>query len=182
LILSQSLTKGKAQMTCHNCSSLCKKLGKFGPQRIQRYRCNKCKRTFSEQHEKLQGPLGDMRISLDKAETCLKLMLEGMSVPSIQRITGVHQKTILDLLVLAGQKAERIMNEKIKGIAVKDVEADEIWGFVQMGRPTKIRKGLGIRMLARLTRSSASNAIQSLCLHGILANEIRLTPKHSPRN
>ena len=65
-------------MTCHNCSSLCKKFGKFGPQRIQRYRCKQCKRTFSEEHETPKGPLGDMRISLDKAETILKLMLEGV--------------------------------------------------------------------------------------------------------
>jgi transposase-like protein/IS1 family transposase len=129
-------------MTCHNCSSLCKKFGKFGPQRIQRYRCNRCKRTFSEEHEKPQGPLGDMRISLDKAETCLKLMLEGMSVRSIQRITGMHQKTILDLLVIAGEKCERIMNEKIKAIPVKDVEADEIWGFCKMKRNTRIAKGV----------------------------------------
>jgi transposase-like protein len=80
------------KMTCHNCSSLCKKFGKFGPQRIQRYRCKQCKRTFSEEHEKPQGPLGDMQISLDKAETILKLMLEGMSIRSIQRITGAHQR------------------------------------------------------------------------------------------
>jgi IS1 family transposase len=83
-----------------------------------------------------------MRISLDKAETILKLMLEGMSVRSIQRITGAHQKTILDLLVIAGEKSERIMNEKIKGIAVKDVEADEIWGFCKMKRNTKGQKGI----------------------------------------
>lgn len=127
-------------MTCHNCSSLCKKFGKFGPQRIQRYRCKKCKRTFSEEHEKPQGPLGDMRISLDKAEAILKLMLEGMSIRSIQRITGAHQKTILDLLVIAGEKCERIMNAKIKGIAVKDVEADELWGFVQFKNRHKLHK------------------------------------------
>jgi transposase-like protein/IS1 family transposase len=127
-------------MTCHNCSSLCKKFGKFGPQRIQRYRCNKCKRTFSEDHEKQQGPLGDMRISLDKAETCLKLMLEGMSVRSIQRITGMHQKTILDLLVLAGDRCRKLMHDRIKGVAVKDVEADEIWGFVGMKKMTKLYK------------------------------------------
>src|SRR5688500_1585807 len=109
-------------MTCHNCSSICKKFGKFGPQRIQRYRCRQGNRTSSDVHEKPQGPLGDMRISSDKAETILKLMLEGMSIRSIQRITGAHQKTILDLLVIAGEKCDRIMNAKIKGIAVKDVE------------------------------------------------------------
>lgn len=46
-----------------------------------------------------------MRISLDKAEMCLKLMLEGMSIRSIQRITGVHQETILNLLTLAGDSS-----------------------------------------------------------------------------
>src|SRR5215207_6098170 len=122
-------------MTCHNCSSICKKFGKFGPNKIQRYRCKQCKKTFSEDQQK---PLGDMRISLDKAETCLKLMLEGMSIRSIQRITGLHQETILDLLVLAGQKCERIMNTKIKDVPVKDVEADEIWGFMKFKNRHKL--------------------------------------------
>jgi len=133
-------------MTCHNCSAICKKFGKFGPQRIQRYRCNQCKRTFSEEHEKAprpvrpEGPLGKMRISLDKAEMCLKLMLEGMSIRSIQRITGIHQETILDLLVLAGERCEKLMADRIKGVAVKDVEADEIWGFVQCKNRHKLYK------------------------------------------
>jgi transposase-like protein/IS1 family transposase len=129
-------------MTCHNCSSICKKFGKFGPQRIQRWRCKQCKRTFSEQHENPRGPLGDMRVSLGKAEMCLKLMLEGMSIRSIQRITGMHQVTILKLLLIAGEKCERIMNAKIKNISVKDVEADEIWGFVKMKRNTRLDKGI----------------------------------------
>ena len=34
------------------------------------------------------------------------------------------------------------MNERIKGIAVKDVEADEIWGFVKMKRNTRLQKGV----------------------------------------
>lgn len=124
-------------MTCHNCSSICKKFGKFGPKRIQRYRCNQCKKTFSEAQDK---PLDDMRISLDRAEMCLKLMLEGMSIRSIQRITGVHQETILNLLTLAGERCEKLMRDRIKGVAVKDVEADEIWGFVQCKNRHKLHK------------------------------------------
>jgi transposase-like protein/IS1 family transposase len=133
----QSPTKGKA-MTCHNCKIEAKKFGK-DRKGNQRYRCAQCRKTFQQMKE---NPLGNMRVSLDKAEKCLQLMLEGMSIRSIQRITGLHQETILDLLVLAGQKAERIMNEKIKAIPVQDVEADEIWGFVKMKRNTRIRKGI----------------------------------------
>lgn len=129
-------------MTCCNCNLRCKKFGKFGPQRIQRYRCNTCKKTFSAEHEKAQGPLGDMRISLEKAEMCLRLLLEGNSIRSIQRITGMHQETILSLLVLAGNRCEKLMRERIKDVQVKDVEADEIWGFVGMKNRAKLYKKL----------------------------------------
>jgi hypothetical protein len=44
--------------------------------------------------------------------------------------------------VIAGEKCERIMNAKIKDVPVKDVEADELWGFVKMKRNTRNRKGI----------------------------------------
>lgn len=124
-------------MTCHNCNALCKKFGKFGPKQLQRYRCKQCRKTFSEAQDK---PLDDMRIPMEKAEMILRLLLEGNSIRSIQRITGVHQVTILSLLVLAGEKCERVMHDRIKGVAVRDVEADEIWGFVGMKKMTRLRK------------------------------------------
>ena len=73
-----------------------------------------------------------MRISVEKAEMCLRLLLEGMSIRSIQRVTGLHQETILNLLVFAGDRCRELMNKRIKNVPVKDVEADEIWGFVGM--------------------------------------------------
>jgi IS1 family transposase len=83
-----------------------------------------------------------MRIPLEKAEMILSLLLEGNSIRSIQRITGVHQVTILSLLVLAGEKCERLMDERIKGVPVQDVEADEIWGFVGMKKMRRLAKGI----------------------------------------
>ena len=71
-----------------------------------------------------------MYLPLAKAEMILKLLLEGSSVSTIERITEVHHGTILKLLVLAGEKAERIMAEKIVNVAVRDVEADEVWRFI----------------------------------------------------
>src|SRR6185503_16924655 len=123
-------------MTCHNCKIEAKKYGK-DRKGNQRYRCAQCRKTFQEMKENV---LGNMRISLDKAEMCLKLMLEGMSIRSIQRITGLHQETILDLMILAGDRCRALLNNKIKGIAVKDVEADEMWGFVGMKKMTKLHK------------------------------------------
>ena len=53
-----------------------------------------------------------------------------MSVRSVERITGVHRDTILRLLVLAGERCQRLMEEKIRSLDVQDVEVDEIWGYV----------------------------------------------------
>ena len=71
-----------------------------------------------------------MYLPIEKAEMVLSLLLEGNSVSSIERITGVHHGTILKLLVLAGEKCERIMAEKIRNVQVRDVEADEVWSFI----------------------------------------------------
>jgi transposase-like protein/IS1 family transposase len=126
-------------MTCHACNALCKKFGKFGVKRIQRYRCKQCGKTFSEEQNK---PLGTMLIPMAKAELVLTLLIEGNSLRSIQRITGVHVGTILNLLVLAGEKCERLSDQRIKGVAVQDVEADEMWGFVGMKKMCRLRKGI----------------------------------------
>jgi IS1 family transposase len=71
-----------------------------------------------------------MYLPIEKAEMVLSLLLEGNSVSSIERITGVHHGTILKLLVLAGEKCERVMAQKIVNVQVRDVEADEVWSFI----------------------------------------------------
>ena len=71
-----------------------------------------------------------MYLPIEKAEMVLSLLLEGNSVSSVERITGIHHATILKLLVLAGEKCERIMAQKIVNVPVRDVEADEVWSFI----------------------------------------------------
>ncbi len=123
-------------MTCHNCKLEAQKAGKdrYGN---QRYRCNSCRKTFQKLREKM---LGRMYLNEDKALLCLTLLLEGNSLRSIERITGVEMHTLLDLLTLAGDRCRKLMRDRIKGIAVKDVEADEIWGFVKMKKRTRLYK------------------------------------------
>jgi transposase-like protein/IS1 family transposase len=113
-------------MTCHNCQTQCKRFGKHR-NGLQRFRCNQCNKTYTEDH---QRPLDEMRLPLDRAVSILHLLLEGMSVRSVERVTGVHRDTILRLLVLAGERCQRLMDEKIKAVDVADVEVDEIWGYV----------------------------------------------------
>ena len=112
-------------MTCHSCRTECRKFGKR--QNRQRYQCSQCRKVFTDARD---NTLDGMYLPVEKAEMILSLLLEGNSVSSIERITGIHHGTILKLLVLAGEKCERIMATKIVNVQVRDVEADEVWSFI----------------------------------------------------
>ena len=87
-------------------------------------------------------PLGDMILSEEKAIGVLQHLVEGCSVRTTSRITGVHPRTILNFLSLAGERCERLMNARIHGLQVKDVQCDELWGYVGMKEKlTKANKG-----------------------------------------
>lgn len=126
-------------MTCHNCQIVAVKIGK-DRKGNQRFRCNSCRKTFGEHQEK---PLGKMRIPFEKALLILQLLVEGNSVRSIERIANVEKKTILSLLVYAGEKCEALLDRKLRKVVVSDLQFDEIWTFVRMKEKTKKRKGLG---------------------------------------
>src|SRR5215213_9306441 len=66
---------------------------RFGKDRKghQRFQCLTCKKTFSEPHAK---PLGEMILSEEKALSVLHHLVEGCSIRSTERITGVEKKTI----------------------------------------------------------------------------------------
>jgi len=113
-------------MTCHNCNTRCKKFGKHR-NGLQRYRCNQCRKTFTEDHA---TPLGTMYTPLDKAAQAVELLTEGCSVSTVERFTGLHHTTILSLLTLVGEKCELLLESRIRNLPVRDVQCDEIWGYV----------------------------------------------------
>lgn len=126
-------------MNCPNCDALSKKDGKDRDGN-QRFKCVSCKKRFSLPKEKL---LGSMILSEEKSLMCLNLLVEGNSVRSTERITGVHRDTILSLLKTAGEKCLAIQENLVKGVKVADVQADEIWSFVGMKQKTANDNGAG---------------------------------------
>jgi len=104
----------------------------------QRFRCLNCGKTWIEQGPK---PLGDMRISMKQATTALAMLLEGMSVRSVMRATGMDGGTICDLVMVAGANCQRLLDAKIQGVKVDDVQADEIWSFVGMKEKARVARG-----------------------------------------
>lgn len=120
-------------MVCHNCKATAKKYGK-DKFKQQRFHCVSCKKTFIEQQEK---PLDNMRIDMNRAILALGMLVEGVSIRSIERLTNVNRNTTMALLTVAGQKCDAFMKERIKNVPVKDVQCDEIWGFVGCKEKTK---------------------------------------------
>ncbi len=113
-------------MTCEACNIKCQR---FGTHRngLRRFRCPICKKTYTEAHARV---LDSMYIPQDKAVLALRLLLEGNSIRSTERITELDRNTIMSLLVKAGDRCQTLMMEKVCNLTVQDVEVDEIWGFV----------------------------------------------------
>ena len=118
--------KSKLTMTCAACDTKCQRFGKHR-NGLLRFRCPSCKKTFAEAHKK---PLKGMTIPMDKALLALQLLIEGNSIRSTERITNLDQNTIMKLLVVAGEKCERIMATLVRNVPVKDVEVDELWAYI----------------------------------------------------
>ena len=125
-------------MKCPNCDAQSKKDGK-DRNGNQRFKCLACGKRFSEPKEK---NLGNMILSEEKALMCLKLLVEGCSIRSTERITDVHRDTIIRLLETVGKKCLKIQETLVKNVQVADVQADEIWAFIGMKQKTANSYGL----------------------------------------
>jgi IS1 family transposase/transposase-like protein len=112
-------------MTSHNCRTKCQKFGK-DRKGNQRFRCCQCYKVYADRPERLDGTY----LPTESITKIIRLFVEGCSVRSIERITGNHRDTILNILVLAGEQCERLLEKKIQNVTVAEVQCDEIWGYV----------------------------------------------------
>ena len=69
-------------------------------------------------------------LKLERQKTVLHTLLEGNSIRSTERLTGVHRDTICRLLVDFGRKCKDYMDSRLRGLTLRHVEVDEIWTFV----------------------------------------------------
>src|ERR1035441_463591 len=113
-------------MNCKECSTKCRKFGKHR-NGLQRFHCLQCGRTYTEEHARL---FGAMIVPEDKALLAIQLLIEGTSIRSAERITGLHRDTIIRLLVLAGERCIALMDTQMRNLRCERVQADEIWSFV----------------------------------------------------
>jgi hypothetical protein len=65
-----------------------------------------------------------------KQEAVISALVEGCSIRSTERMTGVHRDTITRLMVHVGNACEKLMDEKMINLECKKVQVDEIWCYV----------------------------------------------------
>jgi len=61
----------------------------------------------------------------------LHLLVEGNSLRSVQRLTGVHRDTVARLMVKVGDRLRGVMDRRFRNLELNHLQCDEIWTFVR---------------------------------------------------
>ncbi len=80
-------------------------------------------------------------LETEKKVMAVAMLAEGNSIRSIERVTGVHRDTIMRLGVRVGEGCAKIQDERMRGLSCKQIEVDEIWGFIGAKRRNAARVG-----------------------------------------
>jgi IS1 family transposase len=87
------------------------------------------------------------RLPIEKRAQILGLMVEGMSIRAISRVTGASKTTIVKLLGDVGTACSKYQDEHLRKLTCKRLQLDEIWSFVGMKQanvPTDLKGTPGI--------------------------------------
>jgi IS1 family transposase len=70
------------------------------------------------------------KLTTEKRAQILSMMVEGVSIRSISRLTGASKNTVVKLLADAGQACLEYQSAALRNLPCKRVQVDEVWSFV----------------------------------------------------
>lgn len=70
------------------------------------------------------------RLPIEKRAQIIGMMVEGMSIRAITRLTGVSKNTVIKLLCDAGQACSAYQDHAFRDLPCTHIQVDEIWAFV----------------------------------------------------
>ncbi len=70
------------------------------------------------------------RLSTEKRAQIIGMMVEGVSIRSIVRLTGASKNTVAKLLVDVGTACDEYLDKSMRNLPCKRIQCDEIWSFV----------------------------------------------------
>jgi IS1 family transposase len=87
------------------------------------------------------------RLDLKARAQILGMMVEGVSIRAISRMTGASKNTIAKLLIDVGTACSKYQDENVRNLKCKRLQLDEIWSFVGMKQanvPLELKGAPGI--------------------------------------
>lgn len=70
------------------------------------------------------------RLTLEKQAAIIRGLVEGSSIRSVERMTGVHRDTIMRLMVAVGDGCGKTLDQMMRNLPCKRIEVDEVWCYV----------------------------------------------------
>ncbi len=70
------------------------------------------------------------KLTLEKQATVIRALVEGSSIRSTERMTGVHRDTIMRLMVETGKACGYTLDKMMHNLHCRRIEVDECWCFV----------------------------------------------------
>lgn len=70
------------------------------------------------------------RLSIDRQAQAISALVEGNSIRSTERMTGIHRDTTMRLLVQVGEGCAAIMDAEMRDLPSERIQVDEIWAYV----------------------------------------------------
>jgi hypothetical protein len=78
------------------------------------------------------------KLQIDKQVAIISALVEGNSIRSTERMTGVHRDTILRLLVKIGNGCGVVMDQTMRNLPCNNIQVDEIWSDLYPVKRTRI--------------------------------------------
>lgn len=69
-------------------------------------------------------------LKIEKQVAVISALVEGASVRSVERMTGVHRDTVLRLMVRVAETGKAFCDATLRDLDSKHIECDEIWAYV----------------------------------------------------
>src|SRR5260370_2643389 len=69
-------------------------------------------------------------LTIPKKVAVISALLEGNSIRSIERMTGIHRDTIMRLLVSSGNHCAELLHVTMRDLRCRYIQCDEIWTYV----------------------------------------------------
>ncbi len=70
------------------------------------------------------------RLSTSERVAVVASLVEGNSLNSTVRMTGISKPTILKLIADLGKACRKFHDQRVRNLSCKRIECDEIWAFI----------------------------------------------------